>query len=154
MPHKDPEARRVYLAKRRAYYQAHKQEILAARKTPEGRARGRDISRAWRINHPDRVIEQNQRNKAKREQEYAAHRERMAGRSRPDRCECCGRPPGKKALHYDHSHQKGHFRGWLCKSCNIVLGLVDDDPAILRKLIAYLERNRVNTSPQFTLSGI
>lgn len=31
---------------------------------------------------------------------------------------------------------------------------MDDDPQLLRKLIAYLERNRTNTAPQLVLAGI
>lgn len=65
--------------------------------------------------------------------------EQLAGRPRPLLCEVCGRPPDVgKSLHYDHCHAKGHFRGWLCRSCNLILGHADDDPEILLKLSAYL----------------
>jgi hypothetical protein len=44
------------------------------------------------------------------------------------------------ALHLDHCHATKAFRGWLCHSCNVTLGAVEDDPNILRKLAEYLDR--------------
>lgn len=84
-----------------------------------------------------------------------AKRELITGRTRPEVCDVCGLPPNdERDLHFDHDHQRGHFRGWLCRRCNIVLGQVADDVDLLRKLIAYLERTKVNTSPQLTLPGV
>lgn len=42
----------------------------------------------------------------------------------------------------DHWHagpKKGEVRGWLCNNCNLALGLVHDNPAILRGLAEYYE---------------
>jgi hypothetical protein len=57
-------------------------------------------------------------------------------KTRPETCEVCSR---KGRIAYDHSHETGWFRGWLCNGCNLTLGLVKDDPEILRKLADYLE---------------
>jgi hypothetical protein len=46
----------------------------------------------------------------------------------PDRCEACGDLPGKRALHNDHNHLTGTFRGWLCNRCNRALGFLKDSP--------------------------
>jgi len=65
--------------------------------------------------------------------------ERKAGRPRSDVCEACGEPDAKgKKLAFDHCHDKGHFRGWLCHRCNLALGLMRDSPALLNKLADYL----------------
>lgn len=44
----------------------------------------------------------------------------------PDHCEMCLRPPGDRALHLDHCHTTGAFRGWLCGSCNTAFGRLGD----------------------------
>lgn len=62
-------------------------------------------------------------------------------RPRPEMCELCGRSGGAKALHLDHDHATGKFRGWLCVRCNMALGLLRDSPQLLRDLADYLERN-------------
>lgn len=56
---------------------------------------------------------------------------------RPEKCEVCG--DGGKIC-WDHDHETGGFRGWLCNRCNRTLGFVIDDPELLRKLADYLER--------------
>ena len=60
----------------------------------------------------------------------------------PDKCEVCGNKHNTRALHLDHDHATGKFRGWLCNGCNSALGHVKDDPAVLRKLADYLEQRR------------
>jgi hypothetical protein len=65
-------------------------------------------------------------------------REAQAPRPRPTLCEVCKRPSGKKALHWDHEHSLGGFRGWICTKCNAILGYADDNPEILEALAFYL----------------
>ena len=57
-------------------------------------------------------------------------------------CEVCGQRAGGREFHLDHDHATGKFRGWLCHSCNVALGCVRDNPAILRKLASYLENRQ------------
>lgn len=47
----------------------------------------------------------------------------------------------KKALHADHDHKTGIFRGLLCFQCNFALGLVKDKIEVLRNLIKHVKRN-------------
>jgi hypothetical protein len=67
-----------------------------------------------------------------------AERLEKTGRPKPSICDVCKKSNGR--IVFDHCHVKGHFRGWLCDPCNQVLGLVKDDPSILRSLAKYLER--------------
>lgn len=69
---------------------------------------------------------------------------RFAGRPRPKACETCGK---EKQIRFDHCHTTGSFRGWICDNCNLALGLVKDDPAVLRNLAAYIERH-IRENPQ------
>jgi hypothetical protein len=42
----------------------------------------------------------------------------------------------------DHDHRTGQIRGLLCHRCNRSVGMLKDDPALLRRLADYLERSR------------
>ena len=106
----------------------------------------------YRATHPDRDKARYDKSNAKRPAASLAERELLAGRRRPDICDACGNPPGQKGLHFDHCHTNGWFRGWLCQPCNMALGLMKDDANRLRRLIAYLERNREGQLVQLTLS--
>lgn len=44
----------------------------------------------------------------------------------------------------DHCHASGRFRGFLCRSCNLALGLFLDSVESLKTAVAYLEANRVS----------
>lgn len=46
-----------------------------------------------------------------------------------------------KRLAVDHRHSDGAIRGLACSLCNLALGSMRDDPAILRRAAAYLERH-------------
>lgn len=64
--------------------------------------------------------------------------------SQGSKCACCGSSePGGKHQQWcvDHNHVTGDVRQLLCKDCNIVLGLVEDSPEHLQKLIDYILRN-------------
>ena len=50
-------------------------------------------------------------------------------------CEICGRTD---TLCVDHCHQTLELRGVLCRNCNLAIGLLRDDPRLLRAAIAYL----------------
>lgn len=51
-------------------------------------------------------------------------------------CDICAE---KVALDIDHDHATDEIRGHLCRRCNLLLGMVKDDTALLSKAIAYLD---------------
>jgi hypothetical protein len=72
---------------------------------------------------------------------YSKRQEREAGRPRPPVCELCAKPNrNNRPIYFDHCHASGSFRGWLCHRCNTILGQVDDNAVLLRRLADYLER--------------
>ena len=64
-------------------------------------------------------------------------------------CEICAHPlarPSPKgqvayAASIDHSHLTGAVRGVLCSNCNKALGMLQDDPNVVRMAAAYLEKH-------------
>ena len=55
-------------------------------------------------------------------------------------CRICGKQlVGAKEPCVDHCHKTGRVRGLLCMACNKGIGLLLDDPNILRNALKYLE---------------
>lgn len=60
------------------------------------------------------------------------------------RCPGCGTTdPGVKGWCIDHCHISGRVRALMCNRCNSVLGLTDENPAILRALADFAEQQRI-----------
>lgn len=60
----------------------------------------------------------------------------VAGRPKPNICEVCQKAA---SIVFDHCHLTDKFRGWICISCNIALGMVKNSPSVLRSLADYLD---------------
>ena len=59
------------------------------------------------------------------------------------KCDICLTPAVEQhngVLHVDHCHASGAVRGLLCRGCNHMLGVVQDNPALLTRAIHYLAR--------------
>jgi len=62
-------------------------------------------------------------------------------RPEPNACECCGRDSLiVGTLHLDHCHAAHRFRGWLCRPCNMGLGLLGDTVEDVQRMLWYLQR--------------
>lgn len=95
------------LTRTKQYYKENKDKCVADRK-------------AYAKKHPDKVRAYSRKSNRKK-----------AGLPKPTRpcpshCEMCLRPAGKRALHLDHDHATGAFRGWLCGCCNTAFGRLGD----------------------------
>ena len=102
-------------------------KTVAYRLDPE---RHRAYTKNWHRAHPERSREL---------------RRKWAGRPAPTRlcpptCEICN-DYSPRALHLDHDHVTGRFRGWLCSRCNTALGLFRDDRVLLHFADDYLRRS-------------
>lgn len=68
------------------------------------------------------------------------------------RCDICKQLPEQavarvKYLGVDHCHETGTVRGYLCVTCNSLIGMARDNPELLRKAAEYLEQFEVPETP-------
>ena len=104
----------------------------------------------WNRRHPEKYQATVDRGAATRARYELRRRASKAGQD-PDfieaylkehdgRCEICGRVPGddERALHIDHDHKTGRFRGLVCNNCNGGLGRFKDNPEFLLAAADYL----------------
>ncbi len=128
----DPEAARAYDKTIRERRKLSPEEVLKTR------AR----AKKWRQDNPDKFRD----NGLKATfgislDEYNAMHEAQAGC-----CAICRRPERMVRndrvvrLSVDHNHSTGAVRGLLCGPCNTALGFLQDDPALMRAAVAYIER--------------
>lgn len=84
-----------------------------------------------------------------REWEYAAYFEWKYGLSKEEFKALCEKQQNKCSICFkeselfpDHCHATGKFRGPLCRKCNSLLGMGNDNIEIFKEAILYLERNK------------
>ncbi len=61
-------------------------------------------------------------------------------------CYGCLKSLTVESARIDHDHKRGHVRGLLCDHCNWTLGHAKDNPATLRRLMAFLDYQREKTN--------
>ncbi len=63
-------------------------------------------------------------------------------KAQQERCAICRRHQSLvwKTLCVDHDHKTGEVRGLLCDNCNRGIGLMNDDPALLKRAVEYLKK--------------
>lgn len=111
-------------AKKRAYYQANKEQWMEAtrarrQRNPEAR---RGESARWRARYPDKA-----RNKHLREKYGIGYDALLSAQNGV--CAVCHCPPKgsskTKHLDVDHNHATGKVRGLLCRRCNALVGYIE-----------------------------
>lgn len=66
---------------------------------------------------------------------------------KPQLCDCCGKKPKegngrrKVGLSLDHCSKTDTFRGWICRECNLGIGLLGDDTEGLKRALNYLVKH-------------
>ena len=105
-------------------------------------------SAEWAHKNPDRVRAHQARHNAEAKRtgyydlwKYGLTVERKAAfrKAQQNRCIWCLQSFSSVKECVDHDHVTGENRGLLCKSCNVAIGHLRDDPAILLRLAAYLQ---------------
>lgn len=146
MPHKDPEVRKKYF---REYHLKNKARKNAASKKhfEDNRDHYKDKMAAYYLETKDNKRKDYIDSRRLSIQEYDRRRNRnrlikkynLNPAEIPDilECEVCA---GTTRVAFDHSHNTGEFRGFLCYRCNLALGYVRDSEDTLLGLITYLQR--------------
>lgn len=103
----------------------------------------------WRLKNPEKSAAHRRRWHVKRKFKLtvAEYEAKLAAQS--GLCAAClgNDPGGNGKWHLDHCHTTGQVRAFLCAPCNLALGLVQDDPARLAQLIAYLKKYQIKENP-------
>lgn len=98
----------------------------------------RESSRKYRAANPDKMREFYRTHWIKYQTKIRS-RKGLPAATRP-KPELCERNCGREAKCLDHDHITGKFRGWLCRPCNMGLGLLGDTLQDLQASIDYLMR--------------
>jgi Recombination endonuclease VII len=136
-------------AKGRARYHAAmadpvKAEVIrAAKRTAEQKAK----SKRWREQNPDLCAYYSRRTLC-RKHGITVEQFQELETNQDGLCAICKRPPDRRYLCIDHNHAccPGLFscgkcvRGLLCVKCNRAVGGFGDDPVIIKRAAAYMER--------------
>ena len=104
-------------------------------------SRENDYQKRWNAANPSRAKLNNLRSVAKRGG-YAAPTitpEQLDARiaEHDGLCDICG---CQKPLDFDHNHENGDARGFLCRSCNLGLGHFRSKTEVLLRAVHYLTR--------------
>lgn len=123
------------------YRERHPDRVKASNRKHNASEKGKARRKRWYDNAKS-TPEFKAKARALSRRSYSARTERDAalaacGVERPLNCQVCG---GTGKIQFDHCHTKKVFRGWLCMSCNVILGHAKDDPERLRALANYLEK--------------
>ena len=95
----------------------------------------RAASAEWEAKNPEKVRAKNRRCRyGISPEDVLALRQTQDGK-----CPGCQRDLTTVRECVDHDHATGKVRGLLCARCNTNLGMANDDPATLRRLVNYLE---------------
>jgi hypothetical protein len=117
MPFKDPD-----------YYRAYMRKYMAERRKAFPEA-DRESRRRWKQTHPNY------------NKDLLLRRRHAASLSpRTLACDICG---DLRLTVWDHCHDCGEHRGWLCGNCNAALGFAGDNPDVLERMAAYVRRHRL-----------
>lgn len=108
----------------------------------------REAQRAWRKTQPDYDKRRYQAVKVETRERHLVRKYgvTLAGydamlNQQGGKCAICLTTPETQrygVFHVDHCHATGAVRGLLCRGCNNVLGVVNDNPEALARAIAYL----------------
>ena len=121
------ECEKCEIKRRKKYYKSNVEKV-------------KETLQKWQKENPEKYQEHKKKERSRRykrkygidEDEYLEIVKKQDGR-----CRICKRKP--RRLVVDHDHKTGNFRGLLCHSCNVALGLAQDNTQTLLEMVKYLQ---------------
>ena len=129
------------------YNNAHKNKISIYKQKYRNTHRDKYIkaNRKYRITNKDRLRNFNKKYHLKSQHNLSIKEYNDLVLSQNNKCAICGQPldfQNTFNICIDHSHLTGVIRGILCRTCNMAIGLLRDNPEYVRNALEYLERNK------------
>jgi hypothetical protein len=116
------------------------QREATRKRTAEWRAKNPDYGRKWYEANREKHLE----NTRKWGRVYSGVvSEHVHGELPSGHCEICGKHA--KKLRFDHDHETGEFRGWLCHRCNVGLRYIEES-TYMHAALSYLARTSVRSA--------
>lgn len=112
------------------------------------------VQKLWRENNPTSRTRTTRQNKIVSKYGLTLDQYDELARRQGFVCAICHNPNNieGRELTVDHCHATNKIRGLLCHSCNLALGLIDDNITTLYSMIEYLERQEPKMSaPSITI---
>ncbi len=125
-----PEARKAYMAE----YRLRRPGLAASH------------NKAYRLRHGPRALRMKREAEQRRKYGESAGELRVRLMSKQGNiCAICDGPPGDKhgILCMDHCHVSGRVIGLLCGTCNSAIGLLMEDPNIIRRAADYVDGRKL-----------
>ena len=117
--------------KQKEYREKKKDEAKVYQK--KYREERKDYFIAYRLAHQDEFYAKS----LKRKYGLSVEEYSMLVQKQRGVCAVCGNTWGSR-LHVDHDHKTGKVRALLCFKCNLVLGLINDDVVVVKRMVEYL----------------
>lgn len=92
--------------------------------------------RQWRAANPDAARAKDHRARLMRKYRMTPEQVEAMRVAQGGRCLLCG--TSTRLLVLDHDHRDGGVRGLLCRSCNTIVGQIEQAPAMLDRLADYV----------------
>lgn len=98
-----------------------------------------EAAKEWRLSKPDQFKSLQRKSQLRRKYGITPEQRNTILDSQGFACAIChGALDEGRATHVDHCHTTGAVRGILCSPCNTAIGLLKEDPEVLRRAVEYL----------------
>lgn len=100
--------------------------------------------RSYHLRNKNKVALINRKHKLIRKYGITIEQYESLFKKQDGKCAICGTLEIKRAkakyFNVDHNHITGEIRGLLCHNCNVLLGKLNDDVEMCKKVIEYLSK--------------